>query len=190
MPIPTRSDEDATRVSDAVERRAARAGRGWAFAPRPTGPTSGRAGSSTSGSSRACRCASRSGRAICSSDQVTLVRRDTRAKEQVAWRRRRAHRRSCSSRCSKRLFDRARGISRGEHPRRRGLRHLQAASCRSSAVSSGPTGAAVAECEGRIKEETRATIRVIPEDAEAAGPGTCVLDGPPATRQALFAQSY
>jgi len=30
----------------------------------------------------------------------------------------------------------------------------------------------------------------IPEDAEAAGPGKCILDGEPATRQALFAQSY
>jgi prolyl-tRNA synthetase len=47
-----------------------------------------------------------------------------------------------------------------------------------------------AECEARIKEETRATIRVIPEDAESDGPGRCVCDGEPATQQALFAQSY
>jgi prolyl-tRNA synthetase len=47
-----------------------------------------------------------------------------------------------------------------------------------------------ADCEGRIKEETRATIRVIPEDAETAGPGRCILDGTPAAQQALFAQSY
>ena len=46
------------------------------------------------------------------------------------------------------------------------------------------------ECEARIKEETRATIRVIPEDATANGPGRCILDGAPATQQALFAQSY
>jgi len=46
------------------------------------------------------------------------------------------------------------------------------------------------ECEQRIKEDTRATIRVIPEDAEADGPGTCVYDGRPATQRALFAQSY
>jgi prolyl-tRNA synthetase len=45
-------------------------------------------------------------------------------------------------------------------------------------------------CEARIKEETRATIRVIPEDAEADGSGPCVYCGQPATRRALFAQSY
>jgi prolyl-tRNA synthetase len=47
-----------------------------------------------------------------------------------------------------------------------------------------------AECEARIKEETRATIRVIPEDAEADGPGVCICDGRPATARALFAQAY
>ena len=46
------------------------------------------------------------------------------------------------------------------------------------------------ECEGRIKDETRATIRVIPEDAEADGSGSCVYDGRPARGRALFAQSY
>ena len=45
-------------------------------------------------------------------------------------------------------------------------------------------------CEQRIKEETRATIRVIPEDAEAFGSGPCVGCGETASRQALFAQSY
>jgi prolyl-tRNA synthetase len=45
-----------------------------------------------------------------------------------------------------------------------------------------------ADCEARIKEETRATIRVIPEDAEAEG--RCVYDGKPARARALFAQSY
>jgi prolyl-tRNA synthetase len=47
-----------------------------------------------------------------------------------------------------------------------------------------------AECEQRIKEETKATIRVVPEDAEADGPGACVYDGRPATQRALFAQAY
>jgi prolyl-tRNA synthetase len=50
-------------------------------------------------------------------------------------------------------------------------------------------------CEQRIKEETRATIRVIPEDAEAFGSGPCILCGAEAgdetaSKQALFAQSY
>ena len=46
------------------------------------------------------------------------------------------------------------------------------------------------DCETRIKEETRATIRVIPEDAESEGPGACIYDGQRATARALFAQSY
>ena len=49
VPIPARSEEDTSRVS--------------ACGPRLTGPTSGPGGSSTSGSSRASRCALRSGRA-------------------------------------------------------------------------------------------------------------------------------
>lgn len=46
-----------------------------------------------------------------------------------------------------------------------------------------------ADCEQKIKDETRATIRVIPEDGQD-GPGVCIYDGAPATRRALFAQSY
>jgi prolyl-tRNA synthetase len=46
------------------------------------------------------------------------------------------------------------------------------------------------ECEGRIKDETRATIRVIPEDAEADGSGVCVYCGQSAHTRVLFAQSY
>jgi prolyl-tRNA synthetase len=47
-----------------------------------------------------------------------------------------------------------------------------------------------ADCEARIKEETRATVRVVPDDAEANGSGRCIYDGQAATQQALFAQSY
>jgi hypothetical protein len=31
---------------------------------------------------------------------------------------------------------------------------------------------------------------VIPDDAEADGPGACVYDGQPAKQRALFAQAY
>ncbi len=43
--------------------------------------------------------------------------------------------------------------------------------------------------EARIKEETKATIRVIPFDQPAES-GTCILTGRPTTRQAVFARSY
>ncbi|HYA97712.1 MAG TPA: His/Gly/Thr/Pro-type tRNA ligase C-terminal domain-containing protein, partial [Methylomirabilota bacterium] len=54
-----------------------------------------------------------------------------------------------------------------------------------------------AECEAKIKEETRATMRCIPLDpasaapkGEAAGNGTCAYCGKPATERAIFGRAY
>ena len=41
----------------------------------------------------------------------------------------------------------------------------------------------------KIKEETKATIRCIPLDAEAEE-GTCVYSGKPSSRRVLFAKAY
>jgi prolyl-tRNA synthetase len=53
------------------------------------------------------------------------------------------------------------------------------------------------ECEAKVKEETRATMRCIPMDqtlgegdARAAGAGTCVYCGNAATERAIFARAY
>jgi prolyl-tRNA synthetase len=53
------------------------------------------------------------------------------------------------------------------------------------------------ECEGKIKEETRATMRCIPLDQEAvlgpgggAASGKCVYCGQPAKDRAIFARAY
>ena len=43
--------------------------------------------------------------------------------------------------------------------------------------------------EKRIKEETRATIRCIPND-QPVGTGTCVYTGRSATKTVVFARSY
>ncbi|MFM2308113.1 MAG: hypothetical protein RLY87_233, partial [Chloroflexota bacterium] len=43
--------------------------------------------------------------------------------------------------------------------------------------------------EKRIKEETRATIRCIPND-QPGGTGTCVYTGRTATKTVVFARSY
>jgi prolyl-tRNA synthetase len=43
--------------------------------------------------------------------------------------------------------------------------------------------------EKRIKEETRATIRCIPND-QTGGSGTCIYTGRPATKTVVFARSY
>ena len=54
-----------------------------------------------------------------------------------------------------------------------------------------------AECEAKIKEETRATMRCIPIDqslgesnARAGGPGVCVYCGKEAPERAIFARAY
>ena len=46
-----------------------------------------------------------------------------------------------------------------------------------------------AECEARIKEETKATIRVLPFGAEKI-PGKCIKCGGEANQLALFAKNY
>jgi prolyl-tRNA synthetase len=44
-------------------------------------------------------------------------------------------------------------------------------------------------CEAKIKEETRATMRCIPFD-QSGGPVACVCCGQPATERAIFARAY
>jgi len=46
-----------------------------------------------------------------------------------------------------------------------------------------------AECEAKIKEETRATMRCIPLD-QPGGSGNCVFCGQPAKERAIFARAY
>jgi prolyl-tRNA synthetase len=54
-----------------------------------------------------------------------------------------------------------------------------------------------ADCEAKIKEETRATMRCIPIDqtlgegnARGSGSGACVYCGKPAAERAIFARAY
>jgi prolyl-tRNA synthetase len=123
------------------------------------------------------------------SDQVTLVRRDSRAKEQVKLVGAASRARELLVEVQKALFDRAAAFrdentySADTYDDFKRIMQEQRGFIRAYWCGSG-------DCEARIKEETRATIRVIPEDARAAGPGKCVLDGQPAEVQALFAQSY
>lgn len=46
-----------------------------------------------------------------------------------------------------------------------------------------------AECEARIKEETKATTRCIPQNQDNNA-GTCIYCGSPATEKAIFARAY
>jgi prolyl-tRNA synthetase len=46
------------------------------------------------------------------------------------------------------------------------------------------------ECEEKIKEETKATMRCIPLDQPAGGGGKCVYCSKPASEKAIFARAY
>jgi prolyl-tRNA synthetase len=122
-------------------------------------------------------------------DKVTLVRRESREKTQVSLFDVAERSRRVLDEIQSALFERARAF-------REANTHVAEDYETFKRIMQEQRGFILAywcgsaECEARIKEETRATIRVIPEDAEAAGPGTCICDGKPARKRALFAQSY
>jgi prolyl-tRNA synthetase len=188
VPIPTKSDDDAARVSEAVSgllRQLLGAGvraeadwsdkrPGWKF---------------NEWELKGVPLRIEVGPRDLANDKVTLVRRDTRAKEQVGLE-------DATARIAELLID----VQAGLFERARKFREVNTHTVDTYAafkeVMQEQRGFLRAfwcgsgECEGRIKEETKATIRVIPEDAEADGSGTCVYCGQPATIRALFAQSY
>ena len=53
-----------------------------------------------------------------------------------------------------------------------------------------------AETEAKIKEETKATIRVLPEEADYRAlysidvPGSCIYSGKPSSQKVVFAKAY
>jgi prolyl-tRNA synthetase len=122
-------------------------------------------------------------------EQVVLVRRDSRAKEPVGLGAAPQRAKELLESVQQALFERARAFVQAnthtvdDYASFRRIMEEQRGFLRAYWCGSD-------ECEARIKEETRATVRVIPEDAEADGPGACILDGRPATQRALFAQSY
>jgi prolyl-tRNA synthetase len=121
--------------------------------------------------------------------QVTLVRRDTRAKEQVGVEGAAARAYDLLGEVQTGLFERALAFREANtHTAEDYVTFKQIMQDQRGFIRAFWCGSA--ECEGRIKEETRATIRVIPEDAEADGSGRCVYCGQPASQRALFAQSY
>jgi prolyl-tRNA synthetase len=188
VPIPARSDEDTTRVSEAVERvlrELAAAGiraeadwtdkrPGWKF---------------NEWELKGVPVRVEVGPRDLQQDQVTVVRRDTRAKEAVKLSGAATRIAEVLVEVQKALFDRAVAFrDENTHVVEDYATFKQIMQEQRGFIRAHWCGGV--DCEVRIKEETRATIRVIPEDAEAAGPGRCVVDGQPATIQALFAQSY
>jgi prolyl-tRNA synthetase len=121
--------------------------------------------------------------------QVTLARRDSRIKEQIAL-----------ESAALRIPDLLKDIQQGLFDRALAFREANTHTVddyqQFKSIMANQRGfiraywCGSAECESRIKEETRATIRVIPEDSQADGPGVCILCGGPAVGRVLFAQAY
>jgi prolyl-tRNA synthetase len=122
-------------------------------------------------------------------DQVTLVRRDNRAKEKVSVEGAVERIGDLLVEVQAALYERARAFREANtHAADSYAQFKQIMSSQRGFISAYWCGSA--ECEQRIKEETRATIRVIPEESAGDRPGQCICDGRPAPRRALFAQSY
>jgi prolyl-tRNA synthetase len=122
-------------------------------------------------------------------DQVMLVRRDTRQKEKVSVEGAVVRAGDLLDEVQAALFERAQTFQQDNtHTADSYAQFKEIMSTQRGFIRAYWCGSA--DCEQRIKEETRATIRVIPEDAGGDGPGRCIADGAPAERRALFAQSY
>jgi prolyl-tRNA synthetase len=188
VPIPTRTDEDAQRVADAVSRLlkqleavGIRAEADWSD-KRP-------GWTFNEWELKGVPVRLEVGPRDLHNDQVTLVRRDTRAKEQVGVT-------GATERIQALLIE----VQAGLFVRARAFRdantHIAEDYATFKRIMEEQRGfirafwCGSAECEARIKDETRATIRVIPEDAEADGSGVCVYCGRPAQARVLFAQAY
>jgi prolyl-tRNA synthetase len=188
VPIPTRTDEDASRVSEAVARvlkeleaAGVRAEADWSD-KRPGWKFN-------EWELKGVPVRLEVGPRDLQHDQVTLVRRDSRAKEQVGLDGAVERIGVLLGEVQQALFDRAAAFrDANTHTADDYATFKRIMQEQRGFISAYWCGSD--ECEGRIKEETRATIRVIPEDAEADGPGACVFDGRPAQGRALFAQSY
>jgi prolyl-tRNA synthetase len=188
VPIPARSDEDNARVSDAVGRllsgltqAGVRAEADW---------TDKRPGwKFNEWELKGVPLRLEVGPRDLANGHVVLVRRDTRAKESVDLDAAATRVPTLLVDIQQALFDRARQFQI-DHT------HVVATYAEFKTVMAEQRGFIRAfwcgadACEKAIKDETRATIRVIPEDAAADGHGPCIFCGTDTDRRALFAQSY
>jgi len=121
-------------------------------------------------------------------DQCVLVRRDTREKAFVPLAGLEADVRARLEAIQRDLLDRARKFV-ADHTTHAGswdeFKRVMAE--KRGFIVAGWCGNAA--CEARIKEETRATVRVIPLEGEARA-GACVRCGEASPRDVYFAQAY
>ena len=121
-------------------------------------------------------------------DQCVLVRRDTREKAFVPLAALAERTRELLAAIQDGLLDRARRFV-SDNTRRAGSydEFKQIMAEKRGFIVTG--WCRKADCEARIKEETRATVRVIPIDGPST-PGSCVRCGEPSTGEVYFAQAY
>jgi prolyl-tRNA synthetase len=121
-------------------------------------------------------------------DQCVLVRRDTREKEFVPRAATPARVRERLDQVQGNLLARARKFVADNTTRVSSWDEFQQIMAgRRGFIIAGWCGDA--ECEARIKQETKATVRVIPLEGEARA-GSCVRCGRPSEREVYFAQAY
>src|SRR5579859_4729692 len=188
VPIPARSDEDSARVSEAVstalrqlEAAGLRAEADWSD-KRPGWKFN-------EWELKGVPLRIEVGPRDLQQQHVTMVRRDTRAKEQVGLDAIAERAGGLLDEVQTALFDRAQEfVKTNTHVAEDYATFKEVMQERRGFIRAYWCGSG--DCEARIKEETRATIRVIPEEARAAGPGKCILCGEPARTRVLFAQAY
>jgi prolyl-tRNA synthetase len=121
-------------------------------------------------------------------DQCVLVRRDTREKAPVALAGLAGAVRERLDRMQSDLLERARRFVAESTTRVTGYDQFkEVMSAKRGFLLAGWCGSA--DCEAQVKADTRATIRVVPIEGEAA-PGACVRCGRPSPREVYFAQAY
>jgi prolyl-tRNA synthetase len=121
-------------------------------------------------------------------DQCVLVRRDNREKASVPLAGAPARIRELLDQIQKDLRERARKFLADNTTRVSSWDEFrQIMADRRGFLIAGWCGDA--DCEAKIKQETKATVRVIPLEAEAR-PGTCVRCGRPSPQEVYFAQAY
>jgi prolyl-tRNA synthetase len=188
VPIPTKTEEDATRVADVMERllkellaRGMRAEADWSD-KRPGWKFN-------EWELKGVPVRLEVGPRDLQTNEVTLVRRDNREKVKVSVE-------GAVDRAAELLVEVQAGLFARASAFRDANTHTAESYDQFKEIMASQRGfiraywCGAADCETRIKEETRATVRVIPEDAAAEGPGVCIVDDRPAERRALFAQSY
>jgi prolyl-tRNA synthetase len=122
-------------------------------------------------------------------NQVVLVRRDTGEKSFVPLNEVKTRIRNLLDTIQKDLFNRALEFRTAHTRYIEKYPELQTFFQEDGGFAESPWCGSAA-CETRIKEETKATIRVLPFGNEERAKGGCVVCGSPAKHLAIFAKSY